>query len=153
MGHTLCDDCWQRHQDNDYYIGYDDENGADPAECSVHPRLDNWRVYRFLTTVQHFQNQAVGYQDDRCPTPITREGGWVHVRNLFCICFDYERAYVDFAVEQGWVDTTETERYVDGVLPRSIRVNAAGDAVIQAWTRNGRGQHGADAVVDMLEEE
>lgn len=138
----FCPPCWRRAHDENHYLGADDEMVPTEAECMVHPRADNWRVWRTLSTIQHFAMQPVGWRDRRCPTPITLEEGWVHRRNLEVIVFDYERALIDFLIREGHVD--EDERHAaSGITTRAVRITKKGTLRLNQYI--AQRQQGASA--------
>ncbi|MCA1811493.1 MAG: hypothetical protein LC623_05725 [Halobacteriales archaeon] len=140
----VCQPCLDRAARDKWYPFTNPLVAATSEECGFHPRLDNWRLYRTLATVQHFSQQPEGWKDRRAPTAITLEAGLVHRRNLECIVFDYEKALLDYALEQGLIEQTD-HRNTERVLPRSVRLSAKGDDALRTWVQAGRNDAGATA--------
>lgn len=134
---TWCQSCYGGQKAQGGYLGFGDVPGTSEADCLIHPRLDNWRLVRTLRTIQHFSAQPEGWTDRRCPTPITREAGWVHRRNLEVIIFDYEVPFIEFAIREGLLEQTETVRTFAQVFPRSVRLTAKGDDFVRQSIRKG----------------
>lgn len=118
----FCEECLTRAEQNGDYLSADDRSLVRVIDCMVHPSTDNWRFWRMLKSVQYWASQPAGFRDRRCPTPITLGEGWVHRRNAELILFDYERYFIDFALERGFLEQAER-----GGVARAIRLTAIGD--------------------------
>jgi len=138
----FCADCWRRARENEDYLGALDVQTESVDECEnggAHPSLKNWRVFRTLASLQYWASQPVGFRDKRCPTPITLAFGYVHRRNAEVILFEYEKYFIDFLIEVEYLEQVDTARYIDGVLPRAVRLTAKGDAALMEYTQKRKG--------------
>lgn len=137
MSLKFCGPCHEHAKKEKHYLNGQEVIVSTPEECSVHPRIDNWRVMRTLKTVHYFGSQPAGFRDRRAPTPITQPGGWVHRRNLEVIVFDYEKPFIDLLVKEGLLEEVDVERHLTHVLPRSVRLTAKGDLALGEHIRKG----------------
>ena len=120
-----CSKCLFRARKNKDYLSDEDKNVVATEECQVHPSLDNWRFWRMLKSIQYWASQPIGFQDLRCPTPITLGEGWVHRRNAEVILFDYERYFIDLAIERGVLEQAKRDS-----VARAVRLTDAGNVAL-----------------------
>ena len=122
----FCSECLERAIENRDYLSTEDTiQAVTSQDCVVHPTLDNWRFWRALKSIQYWASQPDGFRDKRCPTPITLGEGWVHRRNAELILFDYERYFIDLAIERGILEQAQR-----GLVSRAVRLTIAGNVML-----------------------
>lgn len=127
MGMKMCRRCHSLHKKNGWYLNRQEEI-VKQDDCSIHPKLDNWRVQRTLRTLQVWGADD-GYEItvDRGQRMVVNIGdGWIHERTAFLKLFDYERPFVDLLVSEGMLERRECVRGIGDVQPRSVRVTMRG---------------------------
>jgi hypothetical protein len=132
---AFCRSCLKKARANSDYLGAEDKQAVKQADCMVHPTMSNWRVWRTLKTIQYFAAQPDGFKDKRCPTPITLGEGWVHRRNAEVILFDYERYFIDFAIENKLLEQDSR-----GGVARAVRLTNVGNVALFERVKEGSGQ-------------
>jgi len=128
----MCEGCTVIAQERGYYISTtSDELNVAVEECGVHPTLSNPRVWRMMNTLRSFMSEPPGFRPTRIPTTMTFEGGWVHLRNLKLILFDYERPFFQVGVNHGLIEKNDE-------TPVTIRLTDRGNDAVGAFVREGR---------------
>lgn len=123
------------------------------TECSIHPRMDNWRVARTVKTLiawgldgkgstiavgasgnLHVQRVVVGLGN-----------GWIHLRNAKLKLFDYEVPFLDLLLKEGMIERRECKRGLLEVSPIAVRVTMRG----HTWIKELELRHEAEQKVDV----
>lgn len=129
----MCRKCHKWMKDNKGYLNGQEEIVAQ-EDCSVHPRMDNWRVARTVKTLVAWGMEAAGHKITvGSPSMMSTQrvvislgDGWVHERNAYLQLFDYERPFVELLISEGMIERKECERGVFDVDPRALRVTMKG---------------------------
>ena len=128
----MCRKCHKWAKDNDGYLNGHEEI-VQQGDCSVHPRIDNWRVARTVKALTAWGMEAAGHKivvgspdTGSSRVVISCGDGWVHERNAYLQLFDYEVPFIDLLIEEGMIERRECKRGIDHVKPQALRVTMKG---------------------------
>lgn len=107
-------------------------------ECSIHPRMENWRVFRTVKTLIVWGLEPAGMKitvgaPGYSPTKvvISLGDGWVHLRNAKLQLFDYEVPFIELLLKEGMIEKRECRRGLLDADPAAVRVTMKG----HTWVR------------------
>lgn len=111
-----------------------DDHVDNEVDCTVHPRMDNWRLQRTLRALKWWSMEDEGYTHPNCNIrPLNQGDGWLHRRVVTSILFEYEIPYLEMLYEHGAFVRKECERDIMDTIPEMIKLTPIADDLLKSW--------------------
>ena len=108
-GMKMCRRCRRGQKERGGYLS-GNEQIVKQAECSIHPRLDNWRVLRTLGFFEAMSLEADGHVHSHAKgVRMVITDGWTHLRTAKAVLFDYEVPFIELLLENVYLEHKEND--------------------------------------------